>query len=386
MIYFDNAATTFPKPPGVVEAVTRYMLETGGNPGRSGHRLSVEAGNTVFGAREKLAKLFGVSSPMRVLFTSNATDALNTAIQGMLADGGHAVTTSMEHNSCVRPLDALKRQGRADYTIVSASPEGALDPDDVKKAIRPDTRLVAVNHGSNVFGTVQPVREIGLVCRGMGVPFLVDAAQTAGIIPIDMNADSIDLLALAGHKALYGPTGTGALILGDHFDFNRLRPLRYGGTGSNSSSIEQPSFLPDRFESGTLNAAGIAGLSAGIDYLVSIKESVEGVNAHKRMLVDRFFEGAGALSSCVLPVAADRICTGVVSFNLAGVSPSDVAMKLCDEFGIMCRAGLHCAPLAHKTMGTFHEGTVRFGFGVFNTVNEVDAAIEALAGIERAAR
>lgn len=380
-IYFDNAATSFPKPKEVVDAVVSYMTGVGGNPGRSGHRLSIDAGERVFSARESVASLFGVRSPMRVVFCHNATGALNIAIQGMLAPGDHAVTTAMEHNSTIRPLTVMKRRG-VSLTVVPC-PAGVLDPETFAESLRPETRLAVVNHASNAFGTLAPLREIGSLCREKGVPLLADCAQSAGTVPIDMESDNIDMLAFSGHKGLYGPTGTGGLAFADGFDHSRVRPLVFGGTGSNSDSVEQPDFLPDVFESGTLNAAGISGLDAGIARVRAAGD----IRGKKRKLVALFLESALArVRGFETYVPAGRIETGVVSFNIGGLEPSDTALLLSDRYGIFCRSGLHCAPLAHRTMGTFPRGTVRFSFGIFNTEEEISRAVDALEEIAREGR
>ena len=381
-VYFDNAATSFPKPDPVVRVVSDFMTRAGGNPGRSGHRLSVESGEIVFDARERAARLFGVKNPMRVIMTSGATEALNLAILGLLRGGGHAVTTSMEHNSAARPLKELEKRGVISLTVVQCSSQGLADPDDIRESITPSTRLVVVNHGSNVFGTLQPVTEIGALCREAGVPLLVDAAQTAGVVPLDMARDNIDLAAFAGHKGLYGPTGTGGLVIADGFDHGRISPLKFGGTGSRSDSTEQPEFLPDVFESGTLNTAGIAGLAEGISYIESGGRSLASIRGHKKRLVTLFHgQASAAVRGFVVVMPPDLCETGVFSFNIDGMEPSDVAQRLSDGYDIMSRAGLHCARLAHRTAGTFPSGTVRFSFGMFNTADEVAYAVKALAEI-----
>ncbi len=385
-IYFDNAATSFPKPEKVVEGVADFLHRAAGNPGRSAHRLSVEAGEVVFEAREKLAALFGIKNPMRVIMCHNATEALNLAILGLLAGGGHAITTSMEHNSVSRPLKELERRNHISLTIVPASPEGAVKPDDIAAAFQRETKLVVINHASNVFGVTQPVAEIGALCRNARLPLLVDASQSAGVVQIDMKRDAIDLLAFTGHKALYGPTGTGGLVISDDFDYTRIRPLKFGGTGSFSDKTYQPNFLPDMFESGTLNAAGIAGLVEGMKFLEK-RGGVCSARDHKKILVSLFYEEAlEKINNIKFYVKPDMCETGTVSFNIEGMTPSFVAQKLLDEYGIMTRAGLHCAPLAHQTMGTFPDGTVRFSFGVFNTEEEVRYAVRALAEMDSTAR
>jgi cysteine desulfurase family protein len=382
-IYFDNAATSFPKPREVVDAVLKYMTRIGGNPGRSGHSRSIEAGEIVFSARESAARLFGASSPMRVIFCSNATEALNLAIQGILGKGDHAVTTSMEHNSTIRPLKELENRNVIALTVVPC-PSGLLDLDALEKSIRPSTKLAVVNHASNVFGTLQPLSEIGRLCKMKNIVLLADCAQTAGIIPLDMKNDAIDLLAFSGHKGLCGPTGTGGLVLADGFDHARMRPLKFGGTGSSSDSVYQPDFLPDVYESGTLNAAGLSGLDAGIRYILSLQDGVSGVQRHKKDLSEYFaLRAEKNIRGFTAYVPPALIETGVVSFNIDGLEPSDIAFQLSDQYHIMCRSGLHCAPLAHRTMGTFPRGTVRFSFGIFNTREEIDCALLALEEISR---
>jgi cysteine desulfurase / selenocysteine lyase len=382
-IYFDNAATSFPKPHEVTDAMVDYMTRIGGNPGRSGHTLSVDAGEVVFSAREAVAGLFGAANPMRVIFCSNATDALNLAIQGILRDGDHAVTTSMEHNSTIRPLKELEKRNGIAVTIVPC-PSGRVDLDVLERSIRPSTKLVVVNHASNAFGTLQPLGEIGRLCKMKNVIMLADCAQSAGIIPLDMNNDSIDILAFSGHKGLYGPTGTGGLVLADGFDHARMRPLKFGGTGSSSESIYQPEFLPDVFESGTLNAAGISGLNTGVRYILSLQDGVPGVQRYKKELSVYFTTRAEKdVKGFMACVPHDLNETGVVSFNIEGMESSEITYQLSDRYRIMCRSGLHCAPLAHRTMGTFPRGTVRFSFSIFNTKEEIDLALHALEEINR---
>jgi cysteine desulfurase family protein len=381
IVYFDNAATSFPKPQRVVQGVADFMMLSGGNPGRSGHRLAVEAGEVVFNAREKLAAFFGVKNPMRVIMLFNATDAINAAIQGILWNGGHAVTTSMEHNSVARPLKELEKRNVISLTVVKASNEGIIKPEDIAVAIKPETKLVAVNHGSNVFGVVQPIAEIGAICRQKKVAFLIDASQTAGVVPIDMENNAVDFCAFTGHKGLYGPTGTGGLVISDHFDYTIMRPLRFGGTGSFSDKTFQPEFLPDMFESGTLNVAGIAGLIEGMHFIEECG-GLQKIYNHKKTMVRHFYQHAvEKIKNIIFYHDPELSDTGVISFNIEGMEPSLVAQKLSDEYGIMARAGLHCAPLAHETLGTFPDGTVRFSFSIFNTKDEVDFAITALSAI-----
>ncbi len=384
MIYFDNAATSWPKPPEVAEAMPHFLREVGANPGRSAHRLAVESGRIVYAAREAICELVNAPDPLRVAFTANVTAALNMAMRGLLRPGHHVITSSMEHNSVMRPLRALEREG-VGLTVVRCSPEGALNPADVEAAIRPNTRMIVLNHASNVSGTILPVREVGRIARARGLLLLVDAAQTAGAYPIDVQADGIDLLAFTGHKSLLGPMGTGGLIVGERVDVSQMEPLIRGGTGSRSEREEQPDFLPDMLESGTPNAVGLAGLEAGIRWVML--RGVDAIRAHERTLAQRLMDGLQEIDGVTVygPLDSARQ-TATVSFNIAGMEPSEVGLRLDEEHGILCRVGLHCAPAAHKTLGTFPVGTVRFGMGVFNTVDEVDAALAAVAELAREAR
>jgi cysteine desulfurase/selenocysteine lyase len=375
-IYFDNAATSWPKPASVQAALADYFGEAGGNPGRSGHRMAVAAARLVENAREALAELFHARDSCRIVFAHNATHALNLAISGLLHAGEHVVTTSLEHNSVMRPLRHLERAG-VEVSVVNCTPEGLLDVDDVRLALRRNTRLVVTTHGSNVVGTLMPIQAVARLARDHGVPYLVDASQTAGAIPIDVHELGVDLLAFSGHKGLLGPTGTGGLYIREGV---ALEPLMRGGTGSDSAHEIQPGFLPDAYESGTLNVAGIAGLAAGVRFLSEI--GVDAVTSHEQILVARFRSGASEIPGITVYGPRDAALTcGVVSFNVAGAEPSEVALMLDEAFEIMARSGLHCAPAAHRTLGTFPTGTVRFGFGWFNTTAEVERALEALGKI-----
>ncbi|MDH7489550.1 MAG: aminotransferase class V-fold PLP-dependent enzyme [Anaerolineae bacterium] len=384
MIYFDNAATSWPKPPEVAEAMMHFLRDVGANPGRSGHRTAVESGRIVYAAREAVCELVNAPDPLRVAFTANVTVALNMALWGLLRPGEHVITSSMEHNSVMRPLRALERKG-VQLTVVRCSAEGLLNPADVEGAIRPNTRMIVLNHASNVAGTILPVREAGRIARAHNLFLLVDAAQTAGAYPIDVGADHIDLLAFTGHKSLLGPMGTGGLVVGPRVDVSQMEPLICGGTGSRSEREEQPDFLPDMLESGTPNAVGIAGLEAGIRWVLG--RGVDAIRAHEMALAQRAIDGLRAIPGVTVygPLDAARQ-TATVSFNIAGMEPSEAGLRLDEEHGILCRVGLHCAPAAHKTLGTFPVGTVRFGMGVFNTADEVDAAVAAVANLAREAR
>ena len=381
LIYLDNAATSHPKPEIVIQAMEAFMRNVGGNPGRSGHRLSIEAGRIIFETREKIAALFGISDSSRVIFGQNATEAINLGLKGLLRRGDHVITSSMEHNSVMRPLRALEREG-IDLTVVPCSREGFLDPAEIQKAIRKNSRMVVLNHGSNVVGTLLPLAPVGKICRNHGILFMVDAAQTAGVIPIDMEKEKIDLLALTGHKALFGPQGTGGLVLGERVNEKNLEPLKRGGTGSRSELEEQPDFLPDRCESGTPNAVGLTGLRAGLDFILGV--GIERIRDHEKRLTTRLIQGLQEIPGAIVYGSGDaeKQCA-TVSFNLKNWMPSDLSFRLDEEFGILTRVGLHCAPSAHKTIGTFPEGTVRVSMSYLNTGEEIEQALQAIKTLVR---
>ncbi len=379
LIYLDNAATSYPKPEGVIRATTHFLREIGANPGRSAHRLSVEAARIVFETRERVAQLFGVGDSSRVVFGQNATEAINLGLRGVLRPGDHVITSSMEHNSVMRPLRAMEREG-VRVTVVPCSPEGFLHPEDVRQSIKRATRMLVLNHGSNVVGTLQPLSDVGEICHKHGILFFVDAAQTAGAIGIDVRRQGIDLLAFTGHKALFGPQGTGGLIIGERVDEKKLVPIKRGGTGSRSELEEQPDFLPDLCESGTLNAVGLAGLGAGLEFILG--EGVERIRDHEKQLTENLLQGLRAIPGVVVygPGNAEMQAS-TISFNIQGMSPSDVGMKLDENFGILCRVGLHCSPSSHRTIGTFPEGTIRLSMSYLNTDDEVEQALRAVRQI-----
>ena len=385
-IYLDNGATSFPKPPAVEAAMSHFMLKIGGSPGRSGHRLSQEAARVVFECREALAGLIGAPDSKRVVFTLNATQALNTALYGTLRRGDRVVTTSMEHNSVMRPLRDLERRGVIELHVLPCERTGSLDPRLLEETVRTHRpRLVAAVHASNVTGSVIPLRDVGGICRAAGALLLVDAAQSAGALPIDVEADRVDLLAFTGHKSLYGPMGTGGLVIGERVDATRLEPLKRGGTGSRSEHEEQPEFLPDLCESGTPNAVGLAGLGASVRWVLT--ERVEKIRAHELALTGQLLAGLAAIPGVTVYGTRDPARqTATVSFNIAGLEPSEVGLRLDDEYEIACRVGLHCAPAAHRTLGTFPGGSVRFGLSAFNTAEQVAAALDAVAALAREAR
>ncbi|MCL0089550.1 aminotransferase class V-fold PLP-dependent enzyme [Dehalococcoidia bacterium] len=383
MIYLDNAATSWPKPKAVYQAMDRFMNQVGANPGRSGHRLSIEAGRVVYETRESLAWLFNIDDPLRIIFTSNATEALNVAINGVLRPGDHAITSSMEHNSVMRPLRALQERG-VELTVVSCSKEGFLDPGGIEKAIKPNTRLIVLNRASNVVGTLLPVIEVGAIARRHGVLFCIDAAQSAGAYPLDVSFTKVDLLAFTGHKSLFGPQGTGGLYVRQGVE-DVVEPLMRGGTGSRSDSEHQPDFLPDKYESGTPNTVGLAGLGAGVQFVLS--RGVNALREKEEKLMHHLIEGLGAIPGVTLYGSGDaREQVAVLSFNIAGIASSEVAIRLDEEYDILCRPGLQCAPIAHRTLGTFPGGTVRVSPGYFTTEDEVDIVIKAVCNIARVLR
>lgn len=375
-IYFDNAATSHPKPPAVVEAVARAMTDCNANPGRSGHPAALAAARIVLETRERLAALMNATDAMRVVHCFNCTDALNLAIKGSLRAGDHVVATQLEHNSVLRPLSELARRGRIGLTLVPPRPDGFVDPSDIDAALRPDTALVACTHASNVTGAIQPVAAIGQLARQRGVRFLIDGAQALGALPVDVRALGCDLYAFPGHKSLLGPQGTGGLMIGAGI---RLNTLREGGTGSASDSLLQPEELPERYEAGTVNLPGIAGLGAGCAYVAG---RLSPIMMHERELSQALFDGLAAIPGVILysPAnEADR--AGIVTFNVGDLSSAQAADALARR-DIAVRGGLHCAPGAHRFLGTLRRGAVRASVGHANTFEEVDqflAAVRELA-------
>ncbi len=383
MIYLDNAATSWPKPESVYQAMDSFMRHTGASPGRSGHLLSVAAARIIHETREGLCQLFGIADPSHIVFTANATESLNLAIRGLLHIGDHAITSSLEHNSVMRPLRALERKG-VEVSVMNCAANGSLDPGDIERAVRPYTRLIVLNHASNVVGTVLPVAEVGRIARDHGVPLLVDAAQSAGCYPIDVEAMNIDLLAFSGHKSLFGPQGTGGLYIRQGIE-SQLEPLKCGGTGSYSEHEYQPDFMPDKYESGTPNTVGLAGLGAGVRFV--LQEGLSNMRKQEEKLTRLLLDGLTAIPGVVCygrANAADQVA--IVSFNISGLTPSEVAMELEEGFRIMCRPGLHCSPMAHKTLGTFPHGSVRLSPGHFNSGQDIEKTLEAVRQIARKAR
>ena len=376
-LYLDNAATSYPKPEAMLAAMINYQQIIGGSPGRSGHGLSIDAGRVVFETRETVARLFNIEDPLRIAFTKNSTEALNIALCGLIKEGDHVITTSMEHNSVMRPLRFLQSCG-VEMSVIQCSPQGDLDPSDIRSTLRKNTKMVVLTHASNVTGTIMPIEEVGKIIKDRGdVLLCVDAAQTAGALPIDIAKMSIDLLAFTGHKSLYGPQGTGGLFIRKGLDKNIL-PLMRGGTGSRSESEIQPDFMPDKFESGTPNAIGLAGLGAGLNFI--LQQTIQAIRAKEVQLTSHFLDQLKEEKDKVTIYGPQNTAlqTAVVSFNLKNITPSDAALYFEEKWGIMCRPGLHCAPTAHKTIGTFSQGTVRFSFGFFNSEKDIDTAAEAV--------
>ena len=379
MIYLDNAATSWPKPPMVGEAMVSMLEQAGGNPGRSGHRLSIAAGRIVDDARDRLAALLNAPDPLRVILTPNVTHALNAALLGLLTPGDRVVTTGMEHNSVMRPLRALQASGVL-VDVVPCDPQGRLDLDALRVALVPGAKLVVINHGSNVTGTLQPLDEIVPMVHAAGSLCLVDAAQTAGTVPIDVTALGVDILAFTGHKGLLGPTGTGGMVLAPHLQPEMFRPAYSGGTGSRSEEELPPEVFPDRLEPGTLNAVGIAGLGAAVAYLQEI--GIQSVRAREAELVAHLLAGLASIAGVQVygPLDVEQR-TATVSIRIEGLPVSVVGYRLDEEYEVLTRVGLHCSPAAHRTLGTFPQGTVRLAPGLFTTLEEIDNTLRAVAEI-----
>ena len=380
-IYLDNGATSFPKPKEVADAVYEYMTNIGANINRGGYQTAYDLEGIVYETREMLAEMFGAEDCKNVVFTKNITESLNVVLKGFLKPGDHVLCSSMEHNAVMRPLVQLEKQG-VSFDRIPGTDKGELCLDCVESMIRDNTVAVVMSHASNLVGTVNPIKEVGAICRKHGLRFFVDSAQSAGVLPIDMKEMNIDALCFTGHKSLLGPQGTGGFILKDEM-VSLIEPLLSGGTGSISHTEEIPDFMPDRFEPGTMNLPGIVGLHASLCWIK--EKGLDAIAAHELGLTKRFIDGitpleeAGKLRISGLRGTEGR--TGVVSVQTLGVDCADAAFRLDFEYGIMTRVGLHCAPNAHKTLGTFPAGTVRFSFGVFNTEADVDAAVKALTEI-----
>jgi cysteine desulfurase/selenocysteine lyase len=374
MIYLDNAATSWPKPDAVCGAMVDCIKNYGANPGRSGHRMAIQASEKVYECRENLARLFGIGDPLRIAFTANATEAINLAVKGLLAAGDHVIITSMEHNAVVRPLKKLESRG-VELSVVRADSNGRVDLKDIENNIKPNTKLLLVTHASNVTGTVNDVQSIGRLAQEHKIIFMVDAAQTAGKYPVDVELMNVDLLAFPGHKGLLGPQGTGGLYIREGL---MLDTLKEGGTGSISESLEQPDFLPDRYESGTLNTPGIVGLNEGVKYI--LKTGIDNIRMHEKQLEQQMMKGLGQIAG-VRAYGSNNPELGVISITIDGRDCNEVCNELDEKYGIAARGGLHCAYLAHETIGTQNTGTIRFSIGPYNTTRDIDQALIAVKTI-----
>lgn len=374
----DNAATSWPKPDIVYDSVMATMKNYGANPGRSGHTMAIEASNILLSTRRKLCKLFSTADPFRMIFTLNTTDSLNLAIKGFLKEGDHVITTVMEHNSIIRPLTHLSSFG-VETTFIPADSKGSIQPQDIKKAIKANTRLIITTHASNVTGTLMPIDEIGAITKENEICYLLDAAQTAGLTPINLSDLPVDMVAMPGHKGLLGPQGTGILYIKEGVD---LIPIREGGTGSQSKCITQPEFLPDRYETGTLNTPGIAGLGAGIEYILSRGQNR--IASYLKSIEALFLDGLEQIKGVKIYGPKDmKARMGIVSINIKDRDSSEVSNILNQEYNIATRGGFHCAPLSHKAIRTYEQGVVRFSPGIFTTLDDVRACIRAVEEISK---
>jgi len=379
MVYLDNAATSFPKPDIVADAMSGFIKDIGVNAGRGAYRQALKADEMVWRTRSKLAKLFNINNPQRIIFAANVTEALNVALKGLIVNGDHIITTNMEHNAVWRPLKRLERERGIEVTAIPVSVSGEIDYQELERSIKASTRCIAMLHGSNVIGNLLPVKSVGAIARRHGVPLVVDAAQTAGCIPIDVADLGIDIFAFTGHKGLLGPMGTGGLYVGDNLD---LEPFKDGGTGGDSILETMPDYLPDRFEAGTQNLPGIAGLGAAAEYL--LEQGIENIREHERRLLAYAWEELSNVKGLILYGGHDKVAgVPVITFNIAKLPAEEVAYALDQAYGIMVRSGLHCAPQAHRTIGTERVGTVRVSFGYFNKEQDIRQLAAALNDISK---
>ena len=379
MIYLDNAATSWPKPESVYQTMGEFLRTKGGNPGRGSHSLAFAGMEAVEETRMLAARFINAPKKEQVIFTFNCTDALNLGLKGLLRQGDHVITSCIEHNSVARPLNKLAHQGVKVTKIPPSKETGVVSVQDIEEAITKDTKLLVITHASNVTGIIQPIELYGAIVRKHGLILMVDAAQTAGQYPIDVQSGNIDLLACSGHKGLFGPPGTGVLYIGDRVE---LDSLREGGTGSHSEIEEQPTALPYRYESGTVNSVGISGLGVGLKYIFA--EGLDNIRNHEQLLTERLINGLFHIPGVIAYVFKDGANQAhVVSFNIEGYEPGEVGAILDQTFDIKVRTGLHCAPAAHRTLGTYPMGTIRLSPGYFNTVEEIDTTLQALGRIAR---
>ncbi|MGL6024747.1 MAG: aminotransferase class V-fold PLP-dependent enzyme [Cetobacterium sp.] len=367
--YCDNSATSSPKPESVYKMVDMAVREYNANPGRAGHRKAIEVGKKIYEVREKVANFFGVKNSLNVAFTANATESLNFAIKGTIHQNSHVITTNFEHNSVLRPLFYMQDEKNVELSFINTYEE-------IEKNITLKTKAVVINHISNVNGTIQDVKKIGEICKKYGILFILDASQSAGYIDIDMERDNIDILCVTGHKSLFGIQGIGAICLKDKV---KIEPLLEGGTGSFSKLRRQPKEMPEVLEAGTLNTPGIMSLGAGIDFISEV--GIHKIKNHEDNLIKRFIEGIESIEEIKVYKSFTKNQGPVVSLNIEGIDNGDLASILDEEFGILVRPGFHCAPLAHKVIGSYDAGTVRFSFGFFNSEEDIDYALEALKNI-----
>lgn len=376
MIYLDNAATTLHKPEGVAEAMT-MALTSMGNSGRGAHEATLDASRMIYGTREKLAELFHIPDPMQIAFTCNATESLNIAIQGILNPGDHVITSVCEHNSVLRPVYRMAKQG-VTYSLLTADEKGVMQYDQLPKLLKKETKVIAVTHASNLTGNVTDLKKISDFAKENGLLLIVDASQTAGCIPIDVQDMGIDVLCFTGHKGLMGPQGTGGIYVREGL---RIASLKVGGSGVKSFDKEHPDTMPTALEAGTLNGPGIAGLGASLSWI--LKQGVEQIHEKELSLARRFLKGIAEIPDITVYGDTDaQMRTAIVSLNLGDVDSAEVSDWLWEDYGIAVRAGAHCAPLMHQTLGTEQQGAVRFSFSCFNTEEEVDAAIQALKELQ----
>ena len=373
-IYLDNAATSFPKPKEVATAVYDFMVNNGTSSGRGSYKKAMQSDYIVYECRKLIGKLFNFDNPKKVVFTSNVTDSLNIAMRGILKENDHVITSSLEHNAVWRCLKTLERDINIKIDTVECSKDGITNPQDIKKYIKKDTALIVFTQASNVLGTIQPIREIGAIARDHNIPFLVDSAQSAGAMKIDVKEDNIDILAFTGHKSLLGPMGTGGLIINNDID---IKPLKAGGTGGDSAYEYQPDYYPNHLETGTSNVSGIAGLREAIKFLN--KEGIENIHNKEKELTKYALEKLETVKDIEIygPKDCEKMLS-VISFNIKDKRPEDVGSILDQKYDIMLRAGLHCAPTAHSVIGTKERGTLRIGLGYFNEKEDIDKLVEAL--------
>ncbi|AGB42065.1 cysteine desulfurase family protein [Halobacteroides halobius DSM 5150] len=377
MIYFDNAATTWQKPEIVYQTVDDVLRNKSGNPSRGSHQIALEASRVIFKARNKVANFFNIPDSRQIVFTKNATEATNLVFKGLLEKGDHVIISSLEHNAIARPLHRLEEEGIISLTVVDTEEGKEAFLKNIEGIITDQTKLIAMTHASNVTGNILPIKEVGEIAKQQGVYFLTDVAQTAGIVPLDVQELKVDFLIFTGHKGLFGPQGVGGLYLTSDIKF---KPLLEGGTGGSSKERLNPDMLPDKYESGTLNTPGVAGLKAGIEFIE--KTTLEEIKAQEEKLVEQLMIGLEKLEEVeILTSQMGQDKVGVTSFRVKGVEPATIGHILNSKYDIAVRTGIHCAPLAHQSIGTYNTGTVRVSFSYFNTLKEVEQLLKALQEI-----